>query len=96
MISYDKTPTQFPHGLPAQVAPERKLVLLGHDAVPGKRKPWKTSGKILVSSWKSEMQPTAEKSDYISLLVCTRLHEYANSKFKWVESKILITDSRDA
>src|ERR1700680_3644152 len=61
---------------------------------PGKLKPWKTSGKILVSSWKSEMQPTAEKSDYTSHLVCPRPPKFANSKFKWVGSKILIPYSR--
>jgi hypothetical protein len=37
------------------------------------------------------MQPTAAKTnDYTSLVVCTSSSKYANSKFKWRESKILI------
>src|SRR5260370_42460606 len=38
------------------------------------------------------MQSTGEKTnDHIALLVCTPSPKYANSKFKWRESKILIS-----
>jgi hypothetical protein len=58
---------------------------------PGKLKPWKNAGEILVSSWKSRMQPTAAKTtEFASPVVCTSSAKSANAKFKWRESKILI------
>jgi hypothetical protein len=42
--------------------PNARVCDLDTTLCPGKLKPWKTAGEILVSSWKSEQQPTVAKT----------------------------------
>src|SRR3979490_951638 len=83
---------QSPDGLPAQVTPERTFVRYGHDTVPGKTQALENCGES--SRFVEEKRDAVnwrKTNDYTSLPVCTPSPEYANSKFKWRESKILIS-----